>query len=293
MIKDNKGDHGMNISDFIKRHPVPFYFAMTFVISWGGILLLTGGPGSIFRASEQFDTQLPFVIMAILAGPSLSGILSTALVNGRKGFREIKSRLLRWRVGLRWYAIAFLAAPLLMMAIYTILSLLSPEFLPGIFAAESKMSHLLMGLVTGLMAGFFEELGWTGFATPRLRQRYSILGTGLIIGLPWAVWHILPALWLGYASGTLSGALSTASYLIDPFLFLVASRVLIVWVYNRTGGSLLLAMLMHMSLTSSARILTPMGIVGVPLMLFGIIWATVVWTVVTLVIGASRDKISR
>ncbi len=227
--------------------------------------------------------------MAILAGPSVSGILLTALVNGRKGLREISFRLIRWRVGLRWYAIALLAAPLLMMAIYLILSLLSPKFLPGIFAAESKFSHLLMGLVTGLMAGFFEELGWTGFATPRLRQRHSILGTGLIVGIPWAVWHILPALWLGFASGTISGALSTVSYLIDPFLFLVTSRVLIVWVYDRTGESLLLPMLMHMSLTSSARIITPMGIVGAPLMLFGIVWAAVVWAIVTVITLAKGD----
>jgi membrane protease YdiL (CAAX protease family) len=279
----------MKISEFLKRHSVPVYFALTFVISWGGILLVTGGPGSILRASKHFDTLLPLVIMAILAGPSLSGILLTALVNGKQGLREIKSRLLRWRVGIRWYAIALLAAPLLMMAIYLVLSILSPKFLPGIFSSDDKTSHLVMGLVTGLMAGFFEELGWTGFATPRLRQRYNILQTGLIIGLPWAVWHILPALWLGYASGTLSGALSTASYLLDPFLFLVGSRVLIVWVYDRTGESLFLAMLMHMSLTSSARILTPMGIVGVPLMLFGITWAAVMWGIVTVVTLAKGD----
>jgi membrane protease YdiL (CAAX protease family) len=280
----------MKISEFLKRHSVPAYFALTFTISWGGILLVIGGPGSILRTSEQFETLLPFVIMAILAGPSLSGILLTAVAHGREGLREFKSRLFRWRVGIRWYAVALLAAPLLMMAIYSILSLLSPEFLPGVFAAEDKFAHLLMGLVTGLMAGFFEELGWTGFATPRLRQRYSVLGTGLIVGLPWAFWHILPALWLGFASGTLSGVLSTASYLLDPFLFLVAFRVLIVCVYDRTGGSLLLAMLMHMSLTSSARILTPMGIVGVPLMSFGIIWGAVVWGIVTVVVLAKGDS---
>lgn len=280
----------MRISIFIKRYPVPVYFALTFVISWGGILLVTGGPGSILHTSEQFDTLLPLVIMTILAGPSVSSILLTALFHGRKGLREVKSRLVRWRVDIRWYAVALLAAPLMMMAIYSILSLLSSRFLPGIFVAESKFSHLLMGLVTGLMAGFFEELGWTGFATPRLRQRYSILGTGLIVGLPWAVWHILPALWLGFASGTVSGALSTVSYLLDPFLFLVGSRLLIVWVYDRTGGSLLVAMLMHMSLTSSARILTPVGIVGLPLMLFGTVWAAAVWCVIAVFILAKGDS---
>jgi membrane protease YdiL (CAAX protease family) len=267
----------MRILRFIKQHPVPVYFGLAFVISWGGLLLAIGGPGNILRISEQFDTLLPIVIMAILAGPSLSGILLTVFVSGRTGFRDYSSRLLQWRVGIRWYAIALLAAPLLMTAIYLALSLFSPRFQLGVFTVGDKVSHLLMGLVTGIMAGFFEELGWTGFATPKLRQRYSILSTGLIIGLPWAIWHILPALWLGFASGTVSGTLSTVSYLADPFLFLVASRVLIVWVYDRTGGSLLLAMLMHMSLTSSARIITPVGIVGLPLMVFGITWAIVVW----------------
>jgi len=269
-----------SIKAFINRHPVLTYFVLTFVISWGGLLLTVGGPARILSTSEQFDTLLPFVIMVILAGPSVSGILLTVLVIGKQGLREVKARLFRWRLGVRWYAVVLLAAPLLMTAIYLMLSLLSPKFLPGIFTAENKLFHLLMGLVTGLMAGFFEELGWTGFATPRLRQRYSILSTGLILGLLWAIWHILPALWLGFASGTVSGTLSTISYLADPFLFLVASRVLIVWVYDRTGGSLLLAMLMHMSLTSSARIITPVGIVGMPLMIFGITWAIVVWILV-------------
>ncbi len=278
----------MKITVF-KRYPVPVYFALTFIISWGGILLAIGGPGRILRTTEHFDTLLPLVIMAILAGPSVSGILLTVLFNGGQGLREIKSRLIRWRVGIGWYAVALLAAPLLMLTIYSILSLLFPKFLPGVFTAENTLSHLLMGFVTGLMAGFFEELGWTGFATPKLRQRYSILGTGLIVGLPWAVWHILPALWLGFASGTINGALSTVSYLMDPFLFLVASRVLIVWVYERTGGSLLMAMLMHMSLTSSARILTPMGIVGVRLMLFGIVWAAAAWCVIALFIMKRGD----
>jgi membrane protease YdiL (CAAX protease family) len=285
-----KGSIMANFKVFIRKHPVLAYFVLTFVISWGGVLLVIGGPGRIMRTSEQFETLLPAVILALLTGPSVSGVLLTVFVYGRKGLRELLSRLLKWRVGIRWYAIVLLAAPLLMMAIYLALSLLSPDFLPGIFVSEDKVSHLLMGLVTGLMAGFFEELGWTGFVTPRLRQRYSVFGTGLIVGLLWAVWHILPALWLGFASGTLSGALSTVSYLVDPFLFLMAFRVLIVWVYDRTGGSLLMAMLMHMSLTSSARIFTPLGIVGVPLMLFGITWAAVIWGIVAVAVLAKGGR---
>jgi len=281
----------MTIKAFIKSYPVLTYFALTFAISWGGILLVIGGPGGIVSTNRQFDKLLPDVILAILAGPSVSGILMSALAYGSVGLREFQSRLRRWRVGIRWYTVALLTAPLQMMAIYLMLSLLSPKFLPGIFASDDKVSHLLMGLVTGLMAGIFEELGWTGFAIPRLRQRYSVLNTGLIVGFLWAFWHILPALWLGFASGTVSGMLSMISYLTDPFLFLVAFRVLMVWVYERTGASLLVAMLMHVSLTSSARIFTPLGIVGVPLMLFGITWAAVMWGVVAVVVIANRRQL--
>ena len=74
---------------FIRRHPVLTYYALTFAISWGGLLLVIGGPGGIPGTPEQFETLLPFVILALLAGPSVAGILLTGLVSGRAGLREL------------------------------------------------------------------------------------------------------------------------------------------------------------------------------------------------------------
>ncbi len=230
------------------------------------------------------------MILAVLAGPSIAGILLTGLFDGRTGLREFRSRLLKWRFGVRWYAVALLFAPFLFVVLLLVLSLLSPEFLPGIFAAGDKTSHLMMGLMTGLMAGIFEEIGWTGFATPRLRKRYGILATGLIVGIVWAAWHLLPAFWLGFASGNISGAISFFSYLIDPFLFLVASRVLIVWVYDRTGGSLFAGMLMHVSLTASTRIFMPLVIAGAQLIIFDVTWAAVVWAILAVLVMSNRFR---
>jgi membrane protease YdiL (CAAX protease family) len=278
----------MIISAFIKRHRVPTYFILTFLISWGALLLAVGGPVGVVSINEQFETMLPTMILAMLAGPSTAGILLTGLFDGRRGLREFQSQLLKGRIGARWYAVALLFAPLLFAALLLVLSLFSPEFLPGVFTAENKTSHLMMGLITGLMAGIFEEIGWTGFAAPRLRKRHGILATGLIVGLLWAVWHLLPAFWLGFASGTISGALSFVSYLLDPFLFLVASRVLIVWVYDRTGGSLLAGMLMHTSFTASSRIFMPLVIAGAPLIIFDVTWAAVVWVIVAVLVMSNR-----
>jgi membrane protease YdiL (CAAX protease family) len=109
----------------------------------------------------------------------------------KAGLREFRSRLVTWRAGARWYAVALLGAPLLATTITLTLSLFSLEFLPGIFVTDDKAAVLLLGLVVGLTAAFFEELGWTGFAIPRLRRRSGVLATGLIVGVLWSAWHLL------------------------------------------------------------------------------------------------------
>jgi membrane protease YdiL (CAAX protease family) len=279
------------IMAFVKNHPVLAYFALTFAISWGGVLLVIGGPGGIPGNPEQFETLLPVVLLALLAGPSVAGILLTGLVDGRAGFRDLLSWLLRWRVGVRWYAVALLTAPLLMTAIPLALSLLFPEFLPGIFTTDDKASLLLLGIAAGLVAGIFEELGWTGFAMPRLRLRYGVLTTGLIVGVLWGAWHFLVNFW---SSGSPSGGLSLV-LLLHSVLFSVgilpAFRVLMVWVYDRTG-SLLVAMLMHVSLTTSNVIFVPLA-TGVPLVTWSLVLAAATWVVVGAVAVANHGQLSR
>ena len=253
---------------FPKKHPVLSYFAITFAISFSLFILAVGGPGAIPGTPEQIEKLMLPTILGLLVGPPITGLLMTGLVYGRAGYKDLRSRLFKWRVGVRWYVVALLTAPLLFLAVLLSLSLVSPVFLPGIFTAGDKGGLLAFGLVVGLMAGIFEEIGWTGFAIPGLRKRYSVLATGPIVGLLWAGWHVLPAIWF---SGMGSGPLSLASYIFDPFLFLVMFRVLMVWVYDRTE-SLLLAMLMHVSLTSSTRILGSVSTGGVNLLAFDLMW---------------------
>ena len=281
------------IKAFIKSHPMPTYFALTFTISWSGVLLVIGGPSGIPATPEQADMLFPVVLLAMLVGPSVAGILLTGLVHGRVGLRELLSRLLRWRVGARWYAVALLTIPLLAMATLFALLPTSPVFLPGIFASDDKASVLLVGIAVGLVVGILEELGWTGFAIPELRLHYSVLTTGLIVGVLWGAWHFILAFW---SSGSSSGALSLPLFL--PWVLynvgvLPANRVLMVWVYDRTE-SLLVAMLMHASLTASApMILTPLGISGVPLLTWYLVLTAAQWVVVAAVAAANRGRLTR
>ncbi|RIK34390.1 MAG: hypothetical protein DCC55_33155 [Chloroflexi bacterium] len=279
---------------FIQRHPVLTYYVLTFAISWGGMLAVVGvGAGGFSITPEQLQALIPYAVPAMLVGPAVAGLLLTGLVDGRAGLREFSSRLLKWRVGARWYAVALLTTPLSIMAVLLVLSLLSPEFLPRIYTADDKAALLLMGLAVGLGAGIFEELGWTGFAIPRLRLRYSILTTGLIVGVLWGLWHFFVNFW---ASGVTSGAISLAVFL-PAWLFgvlagqLTAYRVLMAWVYDRTG-SLLVAILMHVSLAAFQFILIP-PVPGVAYWTIGFVYAAVTWVVVAAVAVANGGQLSR
>jgi membrane protease YdiL (CAAX protease family) len=268
------------------RYSVLLYFALTFAISWGGVLWVVA-PHGIPGSTDDFAGLIIAVVIAMLAGPSVGGLLATALVHGRAGLRELRSGLVKWRVGARWYAIAILTAPLLVAAILVALLQTSPVYRPGIVATSDPASHLLFGIAVGIGAGVFEELGWTGFAVPMMRRRHGILATGLIVGLVWGAWHFLASWW---GSGPTSGGLSMAIYMpVMLFSFLPPYRVLMVWVYHRTG-SLLVAMLMHASLTGGLRILDPLAISGPPLLIYNLILAAVLWVAVAVVLATGRGK---
>jgi membrane protease YdiL (CAAX protease family) len=284
------------IRTFIKRHPVLSYYAMVFAISWGGILLVVGlGPGGIPATKEQVGALMPFMLLALFAGPSVAGLVMTGLVYGREGFRHLLTRMTRWRVGARWYALALLTAPLLVTATLLALSLISPEFLPSIFTSDDKVRLLLFGIGWGLVGGgLLEELGWTGFAVPTLlRQRHGVLATGLFVGVLWGLWHFLITFW---ASGTSSGALSLAGFL-PAVLFYVGSlsayRVLMVWVYDRTGESMFVAMLMHASFSASMLIQQPLGLALVPGLAWNLVLAAALWVVVGAVALTQGGHLSR
>jgi hypothetical protein len=82
------------------------YFVLAFAISWGGMLVVIGGPGALPAPPDQLERLKPFVWAAYVAGPTVASVLLTGLVSGRAGLSELLSRMMRWRVGAPWYGIA-------------------------------------------------------------------------------------------------------------------------------------------------------------------------------------------
>jgi CAAX protease family protein len=241
----------MNIKRFIERHPVLSYFILVFAVAWGAILMLIGPSGLLPAATRPMQMVL-LVFVAMLLGPSLTGITLTAVLDGTAGLKEVFSRWLCWRVNWRWYAAALLTAPIVILVIGRVVSVVSPLFIAGPIGNSGAVTVLGFGLVVGLLAGFFEEIGWTGFALPRMLRQRSVLAAGLLLGVLWGTWHLLGDYWGNAGS---YGSL----YPIRGLLWvaaLTAYRVLMVQVYHKTA-SLGLMQLMHASFTGGQIILGP------------------------------------
>jgi hypothetical protein len=199
-----------NIKAFTKSHSAWIYFVLTFFISWGGVLLAIGGVSGIPANAEQIEKLLPLVVLTLTIGPILTSLVLISIIDGKNGLREFLSRLFRWRVSVRWYIIALLITPVFALVTLLALSSTSPLYVPGIFASKDKVTLLVSALLAGLAGGLLEEPGWTGFAIPKLRMRYSVFATGLIVGLLWGAWHFIVAFW---GSGTPSGEFSLMLFL--------------------------------------------------------------------------------
>jgi membrane protease YdiL (CAAX protease family) len=281
------------MKNFIKRHPVSSYYVLVFAISWGGILTLIGGPDHIPGTKEQAEKLFVPALLIMFAGPFISGILMNFLIDGKEGLRKLLSQYLRWQTEGRWYAIAVLTGPILVVTVLSVLSLFNQEFLPGIITAKDKIGSVIFGVAWGLIGGgLFEETGWTGFAVPQLRKQYSILSTGLIVGVIWGIWHFMIAFW---ASNSLTGVDSwmmfVAGFIIFYLVALPAYRVLLVLVYDRTG-SLPIIMLMHAFLSASTLIFQPSSS-GKIAFIWNLVLGIILWIIVATIVITNRLHVSQ
>ena len=230
--------------EFLKQKSVGLYFLVTFLISWGGCLPVFL-PVFLHGASLEIeDLFLPGIF--IVGGPFFTGLLMTWIVGGGSGLRELFSRMLKWNVGARWYAPILIFPVLLFLTAYFLSLVVSPELRPNFFAP---------GIIMGLVAGFFEEVGWMGFAYPAMRKKMSVFRATMWLAFLHALWHFLPDFLNNYGARDWYWI----PYFAGFFVFVMALRVLIVWVYENTE-SLLLAQLMHASSTGFYGILIPVDL---------------------------------
>jgi uncharacterized protein len=236
------------LKGLLTRHPLLSFFAIAYALTWlawSPWYLSESGVGLLPFDGEGISAYLNTV--ALLLGPTLSAFVMTGATEGRGGVRRLLRRIVLWRVGFGWYLFVLLGIPAIIV--------LSTVVLPGAlssFDAAAIPTTLFLYVVAGpvfLFAGgpVFEEIGWRGFALPRLQRLYGPLVGTLVLGALWGLWHL--PLFLIPSWDTPHGSL------LDVALFVVLAvsiALVITWVFNNTKQSVLLAILAHGSINSAA-----------------------------------------
>src|ERR1700726_3544947 len=256
-------------ASFLLTHPLAAYFLLTFTISWVGALAVAAPHLLRHEPLPILTGILMFPVM--LLGPSLSAIFLTWFSAGRRGLRDLFSRLLRTRIPLRWYSALLIPPVLVLTLLLTLKAFLSPVYTPNLF---------LLGVLFGVPAGLLEEIGWTGFAFPKMSSQHNPLGASILLGLLWGLWHLPVINYLGTA--TPHGAYWFPFFLAFAFA-MTAMRVLISWLYANTK-SVLLAQLMHMSSTGSLVIFSPPAVSASQEVLWYALYGAALWLVVLIVV---------
>lgn len=278
--------------EHLKNNTVTLFFILTFIISWSGILLVASETG-IPATAGQFDKLLPIAMIPYLLGPSIASFIMIGLTRGKKGFKELLRNLLKWKLKSSIYLMAGFTIPILSIVSLFILYQFSDLYIPDIITTNNKTTLVLSGLIYGILGGgILEELGWTGFATSKLREKYSVLKTGLIIGVFWGAWHFLPVIW---GSGDSSGNLVLSKFLPGLFFHyagLIPIRILMVWLYDRST-SLIPLIIMHATLTAFTFFIFNISQIGLPLFIYYALLAIGFWVLVAIIKSKSRFKLNK
>jgi membrane protease YdiL (CAAX protease family) len=237
----------------IQRHPLFFFFLITFVISW------------IFLAIEVLavwgylpNNQLIILINILFTfGPTFGAIIVTSKIEGRAGLHQLRIRISQWRAGWQWYLFILVGIPALMLFAL----ILQPGILAsfkGITPVVIVQYPLYFFIIWIGSSSLGEEIGWRGFALPRMQPRYGPLVGTLLLGIPWAFWHFPQFLTPYQGGGPGTSLINLLTNFSLFFVFVMALAIIMTWLFNHTKGSIFFATTTHASVNTPTVVLVPL-----------------------------------
>lgn len=247
----------------LKTRPLVTYYVLALGLTW----IIEIPLALVKQGIVQF--HLPFSIHYLASyGPLVAAVVTTALTDGSKGVKELFGRMFNYRVHPLWWFVAF--SPLILFAAAAaVLRVVRGEWVdPRMLGVVDFLPNLGVGaiLLWILTYGLGEESGWRGFLLPRLQKNRSAFSATVILWALWAFWHA-PAFFYVYDPKIILGFL----------MGLLAGAIVFTWLYNGSGGSILIAILFHgvFNFTTAARE-AKTGLVAAIVSTIVIIWAVVV-----------------
>jgi len=243
--------------------PLVRFFVLTYALMWACFITV---------AAAGIPVYAPLGGVLVLLGtfaPSLVALWLTARTEGEGGVRALLGGVLRWRVATRWYVFALAYIPAIKLTVALVHRLATGAW-PR-FGDEPWYAILAaISFSTPFQAG--EEIGWRGYALPRLAARFGLGRASILLGLIWACWH-LPQFFIPEAD-------TYGQSFLVYVLQVTALSVAMAWLYARTNGSLLLVMLLHAAV-NNAKDIVPSALLGAT-NTFGVSASLVAWLTVAL-----------
>ena len=260
------------IQNWVERNRLITFLAIAFGYTWVFQILLA------YFAPER-ASQPAFYIPSIY-GPTLSALIICLILGGGCKLVDFLKRSLNYKVNILWYVVAIFGIGFLILSLRGIHGLIFPTIRLDPIRISNPVPTILVGFVMMLPYGpLAEEFGWRGYALPLLQKRMNAILVSLVLGVIWWAWH-LPQL--------LIPELQWAVGAMPPFVYLLImlpGAVLATWIYNNTGGSVLLTILFHCAMNYSVGLLGFNSPYFLPMMLAGL-WSVAI--LVTLIYGPKQ-----
>lgn len=232
-------DPGQAIADqpTLDRRGLVVFVALAFGLSWAWVIALAATGHTVYQG-RGWPTHIPGLLAPLIAAFAVTGWRYR-----RAGWRDLWSRMTRWRIGWRWWLaalspVAFLGVGLLIVGLSGTGEPSSADF-ARFSGVPSGIGVVLVAVVIVVVNGYGEETGWRGYALPQLQARYSPLAATLILAGVWAAWHI-PQFFL------IDSYKGFSPPMLPVFVIgLACGSVILTWIYNRTGGSILAVVVWH------------------------------------------------
>lgn len=240
-----------NLQLWMRQHALFSFFLMSYVFTWIVLIPYILSVWGILKGNFEF-----LYIIKPFVGPTLAAIIMTSITEGKEGLLRLRKRLGQRRAGWQWYLLILVGIPALM--------LLGIIVQPGTLASFQGLTpRILVTYPIYFVIVFFgvalpEEIGWRGFALPRMQPRYGPLWGTLLLGVLWSFWHLIFFLTPGHGGGPGTNFASLLTSFAYFFIVVMAFSIIFTWVFNHTGGSVFIANLLHAAIDTPQLVWIPL-----------------------------------
>lgn len=238
------------LKKFLISHPLTSYFIMAFLFSWLCLVPFILSQWDILPNSKNFAI---FHIANVFVGPMLSAYIMIRTLEGKEAWKRFRKSMYQLKIGFKWYIFSLLVLPAVMFIGMMIVNGGFPTF-KGLSSSFFAIYPIFLVVVFYGGGPFPEEIGWRGFALPRMQEKFGTLKASILLGFLWACWHLPQFLTRSQHGGP---GTRFHTFVINFLIFTVAciaTTIVLSWVYNKKQGNLFSVMLVHASINTFSMI---------------------------------------